>query len=264
MAEPKSARRRRRLVVAGAALALGATALVVGLVNASGTRPPSGAAKFVDGQPAPPGLYVAGDRLLGAPGGTRRLGAEASAPLIGGEGPVADASPDGRYVAYNTWTWSKPIDWSRSLAQQGIGRGDALGVPALRLHDLETGSDAMLERGALTLAWRPDGALAYVRGAPAEYREGIPYATDVVVRTSVRGRASVWSPAPDRYLTYGWAGDRLIAVRGHDDGAHDVVVFDGPGAPRVLAADAGIVAIASGGDSVLVTQGEPGAVVLRL
>ena len=264
MAEASSAPRRRRLVVAGVALAGAATALVVGLVNASGTRPPSGAAKVVDGQPAPPGLYVARDHLLGASGGTRHLGAEASAPLVGGEGPVADVSPDGRFIAYNTWTWSRPIDWSRSLAQQGIDRGDTLGAPTLRLHDLETGSDTMLERGALTIAWRADGAFAYVRGAPAEYRAGIPYATDVVVRTSVRGRGAVWTPAPDRYLVYGWAGDRLIAVRGHDDGAHDVVAFDGPGAPRVLATDAGLVALGPAGDSILVTQGEPGAAVVRL
>jgi hypothetical protein len=193
-----------------------------------------------------------------------RLAEPPSAPLIGGDGPVASLSPEGRYLVYNTWSWIKPIDWSKSLGTQGIGRGDVLGTPALRIHDLTTTRDELLERGAFSVAWRADGALAYARAVDPGYREGEPYPTDVVVRMGVGDPGVVWSDAPRRYAVYGWAGRSLIVVGKEPDGAAAVLAFDGPASARVLAADGGILGVSPDGKQVLLVTGEGGDAILRL
>jgi hypothetical protein len=192
-------------------------------------------------------------RILLRPGAPETtLALPASAPLVGNLGPVAAPSHDRRLVAYNTWRWSRPIDWQRSLGDQGIDRGDVLGTPQVHVHDLRLGTDETLEPGSFSSAWRDDGALAYVRGTSPSYRAGMPFAGDVVVRSRVDDPPVVWSQQPGRYLVEAWAGRRLVVRHAVEGESGDIVVFDRAGSVRLLAADADLLAVSPRGDEVLV------------
>jgi hypothetical protein len=110
--------------------------------------------------------------------------------------------------------------------------------------------------------------LAYFKGAERDYRAGVSYVGDVVVRPSVEGAPEVWSSERGRYIVVGWAGTRLVAYVEHEGEALDVVVFDGPGRMRVLAANSALVAISPNGRQAFVeqgpTQGRPTVRVLEL
>jgi hypothetical protein len=239
-----------------ALLGAAATALTVSLFPAAAEGPPSGRVRITDGAPTAPGVYVAGDELVGRAG--QRLARAASAPLVGGDGPVAAPSPDGRLVAYSTWAWTKELDWSKAFDQQGIATGDALGEPALWIHDTRGTSDRVLERGAFGGSWRNDGALAYVRGEPSSYRANLPYLANIVVRSSPSALPVAWTTQPEPYRVVGWAGRRLIVARGQEGAAADVEVLDAPGRIRLLAAQAGVLGISPDGRDVLVAVGTPG------
>jgi hypothetical protein len=204
----------------------------------------------------PPALYTVGNQLVGLPGrGPVRLAAAPVAPLAGWLAPAAIPSPDGRYVAYNAWRELRPDDPALSWADQGIELGDPLATPSLRVYDAASGSDSLLEAGAFSFAWRADGALAYFRGAERDYRAGVRYAGDIVVRASLEAPAEVWTPEPGRYVVAAWAGSRLVAYREHEGEALDVVVLDGPGRVRVVAAGSGLVAVSPDGRRLFVEQG---------
>ena len=251
----------------GALTALGAAvaALAVGLFPAAANNPPSGPLRIAQGAPTAPGLYVAGNQLSG-PAGTsaglpqqaQRLAAPASSPLVGGDGPVAASTRDGHLVAYSTWRWTRDVDWTKSFAEQGIANGDALGTPTLRLHDTSAKTDTAFEPGTFGAAWRSDGAIAYVRGDPAEYRADMPYLGNVVVRTSPTAAPVLWTQEAGRYRIFGWAGHRLVILRGFEGGLPDVEVLDGPGRARMLAAGAGLLALSPDGTQALVSAGAPG------
>jgi hypothetical protein len=202
-----------------------------------------------------PGLYAVGAKVFGLRGGPARLVSPPVAPLAGWLTPAAVPSPDRRYLAYNVWRELRHDDPDLSWSDQGIKAGDPLATPSVRLYDGATGSDEPLEEGAFSLAWRGDGALAYFKGAEHDYRAGMPYAGDVVVRASVQAPPEVWSPERGRYVVAAWAGGRLVAYREGEGEALDLVVFDGPGRMRVLAPDSGLVAVSPDGRQVFVEQG---------
>ena len=206
--------------------------------------------------PRPPDVYTVGRTLLGIPGHDRvTLAAPPVTPLAGWLTPVAVPSPDGRYVAYNAWREIREDNPALSWEDQGISVGDPLARPSIRLHDLETGTDSAYATGAFSLAWRDDGAIAYFKGAGRDYRAGVRYVGDVYVRDSVRGAGRRWTRETDRYVVAGWAGPTLLVYRVGAGEALDVVAFDGPGKRRVLASDAGLVAISPDGTSALVEHG---------
>jgi hypothetical protein len=244
----------KRIVLLGCALVAVAVALSIHLVTAGGTAAHSGRVATRRAEAAPRGRIVRGRSLLGFARSAIQLPVAASAPLVGNLGPVAAPSRDGRFVAYNTWRWARPIDWQRSLNDQGIRTGDPLGRPQLHRVDLRTGADTALEPGSMSAAWRADGALAYVRGSSPDYRANTQYLTVVLVRSAAAAAPVVWSPVPDRYLVEGWAGRRLIVRQALEGGRGTLVVFDGPGSSRVLAEDVELLAIAPSGSAVLVTQ----------
>ena len=231
------------------ALAIG---LSIHLVTAGGSAARSGrvTTRHVGG--VPHGRIVRGRVLFRPHGSKTTLTMPASAPLVGNLGPVATESRDGRYLAYNTWTWVKPIDWRRSLGAQGIARGDPLGTPRVHVRDLRRPSDEALEPGSFSIAWRSDGGLAYVRGSTTSYRDGMPFVGDVVVRSRVGDEPASWSRAPDRYLVEAWAGRRLLVRRAVDGEAGDLLVFDGPGSFRILATDADLIAVSPAGAEAVV------------
>jgi hypothetical protein len=211
------------------------------------------------GQPtpaSPPGLYTVGKSLHGVPGrGRVDLAAAPVVPLAGWLTPAAVPSADLRYLAYNSWRELRPDDPALSWDDQGIEPGDPLATPSLRLYDSKTGEDTLLEEGALSLAWRADGALAYFKGTERDYRAGVPYAGDIVVRPSLAAVPEVWTQERGRYLVVGWAGRRLVAYREQEGEALDLLVLDGPGEVRVVAENSALVAIAPDGRKLFVEQG---------
>jgi len=171
---------------------------------------------------------------------------------------------DGALVAYNAWTYLVPPEPEKSWSQLGVGPDDPIGIPSIRVLDLATGKDTLLADGAYSVAWRADGALAYVQGAEREVRAAGPYLGRIVVRSSLDAPAEVWTPEPDRYIVYGWAGNVLLAYRMRQGEALDVLALTARGAGKTLGVDSEIVAIAPEGDRVLLQDREGGMYALRL
>jgi hypothetical protein len=227
-----------------------AAALAAAGCGAEKTEPAPSAASA-----QPPALYAVGDRVFGLAGGPARLATPPVAPLAGWLTPAAVPSPDGRYLVYNAWRELRRDDPSLSWSDQGIEPGDALATPSIRVYDVVAEADTALEEGAFSLAWRADGALGYFKGAQREYRAGVPFVGDIVVRTSLDGRPEVWSPEQARYVVVAWAGRTLIAYREREGETLDVVALDAPGQLRVLASDSALVALSPDGRRALVEQG---------
>ena len=245
----------KRIALLGSPLVAVAVALSIHLVTAGGSAPHSGRVSIGQMQTPPVGRLVRGRLLTGFARGRSVLALPAAAPLVGNLGPVAAPSRDRRYVAYNTWRWARPIDWQRSLDEQGISTGDALGLPQLHVRDLRTANDAALEPGTFSVAWRADDAIAYARGTTPDYRANTPFLADVVVRRQLAGEPVVWSAEPGRYLVEGWAGQHLIVRRQVPGETGELLVFDGPGLVRPLAADADLIAISPSGATVVIAEG---------
>jgi hypothetical protein len=256
----------KRFVLPGIALLAAAVALSIHLVTAGGTAARSGLAVVRHTATLPRGRLVRGRTVSGVGKSPVVLPVAASAPLVGNLGPVAAPSRDGRYLAYNTWRWLKAVDWQRSFSDQGIATGDPLGQPQLRVLDLRNGAGSALDPGSFSVAWRADGAIAYARGDPPDYRANTPYAADVVVRRAVAAGAVMWSTAPGAYLVEGWAGRRLVVRTAAAGGRGALAVFDGPGSMRPLADGADLIAISPDGRELLVAESaaESAAPAVRL
>ena len=182
------ARTRRVLLIAAALLALfvavaaasGLGSRMLDLLSVSGSTtrevPPPARVPYVFGneleRPGKPAL---------------RLSEGLFAPLLGNQAPLAIQSPDGRFVAYHSWR-------SRT--------------PSLRVVDLRSGRDALLARGAQSLAW--SDRIAYVRGVRAAWRNGAPYVGRVVVADHPGARAVVWTYRAAQYRVLAWAGRALL------------------------------------------------------
>jgi hypothetical protein len=245
----------KRLVLVGSALVLGAAAgLGIHLVTAGGAPARSGRVTVTRATRPAAGPVVRGRILVQSGAATLRLAVPASAPLVGNLGPVAAPSPDGRSVAYNTWRWRRLIDWQQPLGSQGIETGDALGTPQLRVLDAAAGTEAALEPGSLSVAWRHDGALAYARGVHAAYRANEPYLRVVVVRRTPGADPAVWLRQPDRYTVQAWAGSTLVVRRDIPGGNADLLALDGPGSARPLAARVDLLAVSPDGSEALVAE----------
>jgi hypothetical protein len=207
------------------------------------------------GPPVPPLPFVSGPTVVGLPDRPAiSLAAVPAGGLMGWLSPIALLSPDAGRVAYNTFTYRKPIDPEKSWSDQGIHPGDPLATPSIRLVDLQTGKDSVLAEGAFSLAWRADGAIAYFQGQSDAYRADEPFLGTVMVRPSPEGEAEAWSDRPDRYIVAAWAGSRLLVYRESEGEWLDLLVFDGPGRGRVLAPGASLVAVSPDGSEALVSQ----------
>ncbi len=242
----------KRAVPLGVALALAAAALSIHLVTAGGMSAKSGRVAVTHIRAALGGRVVRGKLVTGL-GRRITLDVPASAPLLGSLGAVAVPSRNGAELAYNTWRWTKQIDWQQSLGDQGIQTGDALGTPTLHVRDIKTGGDTALEPGTFSAAWRSDAALAYVRGVTPDYLANTPYLRDVVVRAPVGAQPTVWSATPGRYIVVGWAKRSLIVAE-QSSGSTDLLAFAGPGESRPLAMNADFVAVSPNGKTVLVAE----------
>jgi hypothetical protein len=188
--------------------------------------------------PAAKVAYVAGNRAYGLPDrrGSVQLGSAVDATLVATLSPAAVLDPSRRRLAYNAW---------------------ARGGPAIRVYEPATGRDRMLDRGAFSLAWRADGAIAYVKMVRRRLdpRRERPRG-HVVVRADMPGPLVRWTERPRHYVVAAWARDRLLAYRVPTGERRwpDLVAFDGPGRARVLARRSGLVALSPDGGRVLVTR----------
>jgi hypothetical protein len=242
------------MLAVAVAAAMGAAA-TLHLAGANGRSAESGRLSVTQGSFVPPGMYVRGATLSGAQVKNGQLAERASAPLIGADAPVAVPSRDRASVAANTWRWTKTIDWTASLSDQGVNAGDPLGVPQLRIQDTSTGKDRPLEAGSMSAAWRSDGALAYARGESPVYRASTPYLREVVVRSTLTGPAETWSTKPERFTVLAWASSTLLVKLDVPGASPSLVAFDGPGRLRTLSEAASFVALSPDGKSVLVSIG---------
>lgn len=207
----------------------------------------------------PPGLFVASGRVEGAR--NVALAGEASSPLSGWIAPVAVPTADGGQLVYSTWRELRHDDPKLSWSKQGIGPGDALATPTLRVHDFASGRDRAVDKNSFSAAVRSDGTIAYVRGTDV-YRAFTHYTGDVVVRSSLSARPVVWSTQPAEYVVAAWAGNTLLAYRIDEGEKLDVLAFDGPGRQRLLMPDANLVAVSPDGTQAFLANeaGIPGSV----
>jgi hypothetical protein len=199
---------------------------------------------------APPGLFVTAGHVRGSR--AQALAGKAYSPLSGWVSPVAVPTPDGRSLVYTTWRELRHDNPGLGWAKQGIKPGDALGTPSLRIHDLATGSDSVIDTGSYSAAVRSDGAIAYVRGIDPNYRAFADFAGSLVVRDSPSTAASVWSTTPDAYVAAAWAGNTLLAYRISEGERLDLLAFDGPGRERLLMPNGNLVAVSPDGRQVFV------------
>jgi hypothetical protein len=108
-------------------------------------------------------------------------------------------SLDGRKVAYHAWEGERM-------------RGTAV----LRVFDSDTGRDYVLARGAFSVAWRRDGALAYARAAVPEWNPRSSGNSGgrighVVFHRNLASPPLVWSRyQPREWRPLAWAGRFLI------------------------------------------------------
>jgi hypothetical protein len=183
-------RRRRRLLLAFAALALigCGSALAIGThvfgwfsVSESSRRVPSRIVAEV--------AFVKGNRLHVPGRPDQVLAAPLLAPLLGTDATLVVGSPTGRYVAYHAWQRQTPL---------------------LRIHDTHTGHDVLLARGAETLAWAADGHVAYFQATRARYTERAAYIGNIVVRRSFTSRSRTWTRRAGAYEVIAWAGKQLL------------------------------------------------------
>lgn len=177
--------------------------------------------------------------------------------LQGTLAPLVVASPDGRTFAYSTFTDLVDADPSQPLSARGIGFGDAVGTPSVRLRHLDTAREEVLAEGAYSPAWRGDGAIAYARGSDPQYRAGLPYTGHVVVR-QLGQEEETWSFTEGRYVVAGWAGGRLIVYQDSGNESFDIKVLDGPRAVRTLAPASSLLALSPDGERAAVATSANG------
>jgi hypothetical protein len=182
--------------------------------------------------------YVAGNRAHGLPDrrGSVQLGSAVDATLVATLSPAAVLDPSRRRLGYNAWVRRHP---------------------AIRVYEPATGRDRILDRGAFSLAWRADGAIAYAKTLRMRLdpRRERPRG-HVVVRADTSAPLVRWTERPGHYVVAAWARDRLLAYRipTAEQRWPDLLAFDGPGRARVLARSSGLVALSPDGGRALVTK----------
>jgi hypothetical protein len=223
----RSARLRRRVLVGAVTLVLLAAPAL------------SLAYRFTDvlvvssesGEPAT--AWIAGDRL-------HNLGEVEESRLAA---PLNTYTSNNPLFLFNTSAAIASVD-KRSLLYRAI---DPSGTPVLRLHEVETGRDRILEQDAASFAWRGDGVLAYAKAASDRSAELGDPVGHVLVRKSVDGPSVRWTTQSARYTVLAWAAERLlVAAIAAGDAApaegEGVYALAGPGDARKLPLG-GVVAV---------------------
>ena len=193
--------------------------------------------------------YVVGDEVH-LPG---RRPATLAAPVgayLSSEYPLVVPSTDGRTLVYHTWVWE--LDQRRGVLKRATN--------FLRVFDVDTGKDRLLERGAAGVAWRSDGALASMRATVPEFRNTLRgwrggRFGHIFVRRSLDSAPVRWTTSEAAWVPLAWAGRELLAQStisgvtlpgGVQRFPRGVWAFSGPGRGRPLAIDT-LVAVSPDG-----------------
>ncbi len=193
----------------------------------------SGEAEVVEGRID--ALHVRGRNVYGLRRGSdvQRLARPVHSPLAASLSPAAVLDPRrGRFLAYNAWE---------------------RGGPVLHIFDSIKNKDVAVAPGAYSLAWRQDGALAYFAGLQPRVRDLSTHGGHILVRSSRRAEPTRWTGKAGPYVVAAWAGKSLIVYRRAGEST-DVVVFDRPRRPRVLARKASLVALSPDGQRAFLSQ----------
>ena len=191
----------------------------------------SGAVKLVDRGKAAVS-WVAESNLHLRDGGSIKLAAAVNSTLIGTLAPVAVPSASGAAIAYNSWRGRRPV---------------------VRIRDLRTGRESVLDEGAHSPGWSRDGKLAYFKALAPELSDPRRYLGHVVVRRSRGAQPGRWTAAAGRYVVAAWARNRVLFYR-VGTGFPDLLVLDGPERQRVLARGTALVAISPDGRRAVVSR----------
>ena len=156
------------------------------------------------------------------------------APFAGTLAPVAAPSPaDENVFAYSSFARERPV---------------------LRVRDTETNEDVVVDEATYSFAWRGDGALAYFKGLNPRVPDPTFYRGHVLVRTSPTADPVRWTAKSAGYVVTAWTGDRLIVHQRQATGWPNLLVFDAPKRPRVLAKRAALIAVSPDGSRAFVTK----------
>jgi len=230
------------------------------------TAPPLPRAEGASGgsQALPDGAALVADNSLTIGSATYRLGATAGAPLVGALSPLAVPSPDGKQYLYNSWAQGADVACSGDPAVRGNCKNPApdavFGRPTLRLFTPATSQDVVVQTGAVSAAWRVDGAVAYFKGDGADVpADAARFVGHLYVRPSVQGSPVRWTTTAARYVTVAWAGNTLIAYRQLEGERFDVLALDEPGSVRTLASDATVVSVSPDGTQLVINHDTDGA-----
>ena len=176
--------------------------------------------------------WVTEDRLHLAGGGSSKLAAAVNSTLIATLAPAA--VPRGpAAVAYNSWRGTRPT---------------------VRIRDLRSGDESVLDEGAHSVAWAGDGRLAYFRALQPDLSDPRRYLGHVVVRASRRVPAQPWTARPGRYVVAAWARGRILFYRLGGGGFPDLLVLDRQRRQRLLAARSALVAVSPDGRRAFVSR----------
>ena len=266
---------RRALAIGAVVLALGAT-LVTGVVTMATGRSGRESAVFartakltVARGAVGRGLTLDGTSLVTRhasskqPLATLGGGDEIIAPLTGSLTPVATASSDRSFVVYSSWRQLARIQ--PDATGQGLETGQPVGVPSIRLFDLQRGKDTLLANGAASPAVSTSGAIAFLAGDSMTVRQNVDYVGRIVVADSPTSKPLVWTSMPARYLPYAWAGRFLLVHRGvQDSEGADLYAYAAPDEGRLLAPDAYAIAVSPDGTKVLAAAGVRTLEVIRV
>ena len=178
-------------------------------------------------------VWTTEGKLYGLGRRAAKLRGVVQAPFVGTLSPAAVPNPASeRLIAYNSFFRKRPV---------------------LRLHDIRSRRDSVLDEGSYTIAWSRRGGLAYFKGLTPRVRDPARYRGHVLVRASATSKPVRWTAEPGRYAVSAWAGDRLV-VHELTQAWPNIVVFDGPNARRVLAEGAGLVALSPDGTRAFITK----------
>lgn len=127
---------------------------------------------------------------------------------LGSQLPLVVPSSDGGTLVYHAWEREyrrRPPGYLKSATN------------FLRVLDVETGRDRLLERGASAAAWRSDGVLAYLRPTVPQFDStprGLRGARfgHIVVRRSLGAPALRWTMTEAAWIPLAWAGSELLAL----------------------------------------------------
>jgi hypothetical protein len=200
-----------------------------------------------------------GNQVLGTLGG----GDELIAPLTGSLVPVAARSAGNEFVVYSSWRQLARIN--PDARGQGVSVGQPVGVPSIRLFDLQSGKDELLANGAASPAVSTTGSIAYLAGDSQVVRQNVEYRGRIVVADSREAKPHVWTSMAARYFPYAWAGSELLVYRGVPDSeGADLYAYTGPDEAHLLAPDAFAIAVSPDGAKVLAAVGFRTLEVIRV